>query len=841
MVFLKHYKWVRNFTMQSPIASAEDRSIDSIESNLQKLSQNILVFVFGLLPIFFIPTSYVLLDYAKITFVIVGVLLAIIFFSLSVLRSGKLHMTAPLALAGLWLVAMVTAVAAVLSGDMKDAFFGDDLNVHTSIFVLLIALIATLMPIVGHTKTTIMRTYILLTGSAILLCFFHLIRMVFGVDVLTFGVFTDLVDTPLGRWNDLAIFFGLSVLLALVALEQLPLTRWGKVFFSSVITLSLFILAVVNFFAVWMVLGLVSLVMLMYSLTKDRFAEKTLTLEGKKNSLSMQSVILSMLVFVVSVIFIIGGGGVGSYISQFTGISYIEVRPSFEATTGIVRNVYKEDPLFGIGPNKFVDAWRLYKDPAINQTVFWATDFNGASGYVTTLFVTTGVLGFLSLILFFGLFLFTGFRMLFKSFHVDRFWYFIGSSAFVAALYLWGISFVYVPSAVILLLAAFFTGVTFTSYGALVPARHLSFSLASNKRAGFVLIGVVMLVIVAATYGLYNVGKHYTNLQLYIKAVYSIESGGDLKTGEEQIAIAYNQSGNEAFALQLALYQIAKMNALSAVAELSTEQQQELQFSASNGLDAARKAAASDPSDARHWSVLGSVLSFLAGAGVEGTKEQAQAAFTQARSLEPANPLYLLLEAQLNSRTGDFEASRSRILEAIQMKPNYTDALYFLTQLDIAEGKIDDAITTSRTIAQLESANPARQYQLGYLLLVDGQLADAIEAFNRAIARDQNYANARYFLARAYAENNEIDKAIEQLEVVLMLNPNNAEVIGLIERLRSGRGFDTDVAVSTPALGGPEVVTEVNNTVITTEDPDTPLVSPVNTVNNAEEEESEAL
>jgi hypothetical protein len=431
--------------MQETILSSERAETkDPIESALQNISQNIIVFVFGLLPLLFIPVIFVAFDYTKTLAVVIGVLLAVIFFSLSVLRSGKVFLSTPLALFGLWGVALATVLSAVLSGDMRDAFLGDDIGVHTSLFVVLLALIATVTSLIGLTKSTILRLYVVLTGSAVVLGLFHILRLVFGPEFLSLGIFNDLVSTPIGGWNDLALFFGLSILLSLVALEQLPLTKWGKSLFSGVICLALVILAVVNFFAVWIVLGLVSLVVLMYTLTKDRFAEKTLTLEGKKNSVSMQSVVLSVLVFIVSLVFIIGGGGVGGYLSKLTGISYIEVRPSFEATMEITRSVFGENAFVGMGPNKFVDAWRLYKDPSINETVFWATDFKGASGYITTFFVTTGIVGIVAWLTFFGLFLFAGFRMLFKSTHADRFWYFIGSSSFAAAAYLWGMSLVYV-------------------------------------------------------------------------------------------------------------------------------------------------------------------------------------------------------------------------------------------------------------------------------------------------------------------------------------------------------------------------------------------------------------
>lgn len=820
--------------MQETILSRENESPkDAVESVLQSVSQNIIVFVFGILPLFFIPVSYISLDYAKTVFVIGGVLLAIVFFSLSVLRSGTIKITAPWALGALWVVAIAVSISALLSGDMRDSFVGDTLEVHTAVFVLLIALTSTVMSITQQTKATIMRLYILLTFSGVVLAVFHLLRVAFGADFLSLGVFNSLVLTPMGGWNDLALFFGLSILLSLVALEQLPLTKSGKILFSTVVILSLAMLAIVNFFAVWLVLGLVSLAVLMYSLTKDRFAEKTMTLEGKKSSISLQAVMLSVTVFIVSIVFIIGGSAVGGYISSVTGISYVEVRPSFEATTDVARQVYKENAFVGVGPNKFVDAWRMYKDPSINETIFWATDFKGGVGYLSTFFVTTGLLGTVAWLLFLVLFIFAGLRMLFKTTQVDRFWYFIGSSSFVGAIYLWSMSFIYVPGATILLLAGILTSITFASYSALVPTTTLYFSIAGNKRAGFALVAVVMVCIVASTSGLYYVGQHYASVQAFSSALYGLQTNTNIAQAEEKIAGAYATSNNELYALQLASYQLAKINAYSGIAELTEEQQQELQTSIRNAINAGQIAVDQDPTDSLNWSTLGSVYSILAGAKVEGAQQRAQEAFTKARQYDPQNPIYPLLEAQLHSRVGDLGSARRLTLEAITIKQNYTDALFFLTQIDIAEGKTEDAITTTRAIISLEPQNPARYYQLGVLQSAVQKYDEAIGAFSRAVQLDTNYANARYFLAIALAQKGETASAIEQLEVVLSLNPGNADVTAMIEQLKSGKPLQANTANASGQVSEPQTVTAVENAVTTTENPDTPLVTPVNVVGDA--------
>ena len=820
-------------------APAPQTAEDTVEVSLRTIAQNIIVIIFGLLPIFFVPVVFAPFGYTKTLLVIVGVLVSCIFFSLSVLRSGSIKISAPWALVAFWGVALVTAVSALLSGDMFDSFIGESVGVHTGFFMLLLATTMSISSVFGQTKTTIMRLYILLTGSAIVLGIFHLLRIIFGADFLTLGVFTTLSSTPLGGWNDLGLFFGLTILLSLVALEQLPLTKWGKILFSAVVGVSLLMLAVVNFFAIWIVLALVSLVQLMYTLTKDRFSEETLPLQGKAE-VSTYSVTLSTAVFVFSLIFIIGGTAVGGFVSEMTNISYVEVRPSLEATVDIGRQVYQENAFVGIGPNKFSDAWRLYKDPSINQTVFWATDFASGNGFITTQFVTGGVFSILAWFVFFGLFLAAGFRMLFKAVHVDRFWYFIGTSSFVAAVYLWSMSFLYNPGPVILLLVAMFTSIMFVAHGTLLSSNGRRFSITSNRRAGFILVGVVMIVIVGSASALFYAGRHYTSVYAFSGAVSGLNGSTTLEEVEQTIASSYAVTSNDVYARQLASYQIAKMNSLLGLEESTPEQQQAFQAAAANGVNAAQLAVDTDPTDSLNWSTLGGVYSILAAAGVEGAKDRAADAFAKARLFDPTNPSYALLEAQLLSRTGDIEGARALAIAAVQLKQNYTDALFFLTQLDIADGKVEDAIATTRAIISLEPNNPARYYQLGVLESSAENVDNAIAAFSGAIALDTNYANARYFLALAYIQKGDSDAALEQLEVVLTLNPGNTDIESLIAQLKSGVAFEVAPETLLEQIEEPEAVTEgISNEVTASETPDTPLVSSVNSGTGTDEDASE--
>ncbi len=819
------------------LETAHTPEIDPIARTLQQYAQNILVVVFGLLPLFFFPTAYAPFEYTKIFFVVVGLLASLVLYSLSVLRSGKIQVKFSYTLLALWGVVIVSCISALLSGDLRDAFIGDSLSIHTAAFVGILALTVSVWSMLSIEKATVMRLYMVLAASTLILVIYHVIRLIGGAEVFSFNVFTSLIATPIGSWNDLALFLGLSVLLSLVALEQLPLTRPGKLLFGFVTVLSLVMLAVINFFIVWVVLGLVSLVMLVYTLGKGRFSAPQMSLISEKTK-SASSLPLALVVFVVSVLFIIGGATIGGFISKYTNISYVEVRPSLEATSNIARQVYGENAILGIGTNKFVDAWRMYKDPAINSTIFWNTEFNAGNGYITTFFVTAGVLGGLAWIFFLVLFTVSGVRFLLTASDADRMWYFIGLSSFVSAIYIWGMSVIYVPGAVILLLGALCTGIALASRSALGKGMQRTFSIITNRRAGFVLTLVVIAMIVGSVSVLYVSGQHYSAAYGFNKSMVSFQNGADVTAVSSELDRIYQLSKNDLYARRVAEVELTKLNRMLSLTNPTSEEQKVFENALVQGVNAATIATQVDPTEPANWNILGAIYNVLITTNKESVYDLANNALLKARDLDPRNPLAYLSLAVFEARAGNIDAARKYAGEALSLKPNYTDAVFFISQLDIAAGDIEAAIRSTSAMISLEPNNPARYYQLGVLESARKNAAGAAVAFERAVLLNPDFANARYLLAFAYDALNRPLDARAQLERVQELNPDNTEVKALLETLRT----ENSLGGSTVPDGGQGIneedgVREEGDAVVTDSDPDSALVKPVNTAPLTEEDE----
>ena len=803
---------------------------DPIADTLRMYAQNVLVVVFGLLPIFFIPSTLAPFEYSKIMLVTVGVFVALVLYSLSALRAGGIHVGLSYTILGSWVVVLTAFISALFSGDFQDSLMGDIMTTQTTAFLVLLALIMSTWTLIDSGKRAVMRLYMLLAASTIILVLYHVTRLFFGADTLSFGIFTGAIGTPVGSWNDLALFLGLSVILAIVALDQLPLTRPGRILFSLVTACSLLMLAVINFFMVWLVLGFTSLAVTVYTLTKDRFSGSQLPLV-KEKSFNSVSLIVTLSVFILSALFIIGGAGFGAFISKYTGVSYVEVRPSLQATADIARNVYEHNAFLGSGPNKFVDVWRLYKDQNINTTVFWNTDFVAGNGYVTTFFVTMGVIGVLAWILFLGAFLVSGVRMLMSGNDQDRMWYFIGVSSFVSGLYIWGMSVVYVPGAVMLMLGALCMGITVSAERTLLGRESKQFSLVTNRRSGFIFTFIVIIVIIGSVTGLYTVGKHYASAGAQNAGLMALQTDGPT-AAVAQFERAYTLYPSDLYVRRIGELQFARLNTLLSLTAPTEAEQIEFRDVIQRGVAAAEEAKKIDPLDPENWTLFGNMYSVLMGANIEGVYDKAKEALTRARELNPKNPLSALNLAVLEGRSGNYDAARTYTEEAIALRPNFTDAFYYLSQLDIVTGNVEGAIRATLSIITLEPQNPVRYYQLGVLMAANNNTDNAILAFERAIELDTNYANARYLLAIAYDQKGRTDDARRELEKVLELNPGNEDIISLLEKLRAGTNIsaDTGVPQESITLDENKTIVDANGTVTTDKKPDTTLVTPVNTV-----------
>jgi tetratricopeptide (TPR) repeat protein len=713
--------------------------------------------------------------------------------------------------------------------------------VHTALFIGLVVLLFTAVSSVLTRPAVIAYFLVAFGGSVCLLLFWLSVRLVLGPEWWSFGQFGTLTTTPVGSFNDLGLLAGLLIVLLLVALVQLPLRRVVLGCLGLPLLLCLWILAVVNFFLVWVVVGFTALLALLYALARDRlFLPLAVSTTSTSKTTSRPSRLLIGLLAAVTIIagvFVVGGSYVGPQLGAALAVPYLEVRPSFTTTLTILMAVYRDDQLlFGVGPNRFEDAWRQYKNPVINETMFWNTNFNAGSSYVLTWFITTGLIGGLLLVAGISIFLLYGYRTLMAAEETDPIWYCIATIGFAGAAYVLVMAMLYVPGPAILLLGAFFAGILVVAHGAVLPQSVATVVCVKARARAFLLITGVVVVIIGGIALLYATGRHLSAHALYSKTLTRESYAPDaFSVLDADLDRAYALYQSDRFLADRVSLRLAAMRELLGNTAPSPADRQRFDATAIEVLQLSRQAVTDDPTEPRNHLLLGSVYGLLALAGADTTEELAAASFAQASALDPQNPEYPLVEGQFEAERGNLERAHALVTTALERKSNYVDALYVRSQLERAVGNTAAALSDARTIVLLEPQNSARHFQVGVLELGLPDLVAARKSLETAIQLDPNFANARYLLALIAIEEGRLDEARTLLEPVATTNPDNQELAALLVALTSGATLPPLNTGLTAPVDEPVVTTDEDGVTTVDEEPQTDLLVPVNVPAKSEE------
>ncbi len=708
------------------------------------------------------------------------------------LRDGKFIVPSSPMLLAMAIFVGLFALSSLFSRDATFSFFGQGLEVGTAVNLLVVFALAFLVSVVFRTGEQIVKGYIAFFASFALIALFHILRLVFGPDFLAFGIFTDTVSNTVGRLNDLGIFFGVSALLSLLTIELIPLTRVFKVILSLALLTSLFFLSLVNFSLLWFVLGLCSLVLLVFLLSFGR----ALARRGAEDDIlfkeprSVRKIPLaSFAVLLISVVFILPGSTIGERVGNVFTFSQNDPRLSWGATMEVVKETLQVSPLLGSGPNKFGSEWLKYKPKDINMTVFWNTDFTYGVGLVPTFVVTSGILGGLAWLIFFLLFLLSGFRVVLSDIS-DILSRYLLTSSFLVALFLWVFSIFYVPSLTIFSLTFIFTGLFIASLSASRMLEVKTISFASNPRVGFVSILMLILLLIGSVTLGYVLTQKYVASIFFQKGIVSFNIADNLDLTEKQIVKATTLNPLDMYYRFLTELTLIRMNKLLSQNDpkMSVEAvRSAFQTLLTTALANARQAVALGKANYENQMTLGRVFEAVVPLKIDGAYENAKDAYTEAMKLNPRNPSILLTIARLEVTKGDNAKARENINQALKEKANYTEAVFLLSQIEAQEGNIKEAIASAESAATFSPDDPTVLFQLGLLRFNDKNYTGAITALEKSVTRSPTYANAKYFLGLSYAKLNRIADATALFLDLQTNNPDNKDIEQILKNLKAGK------------------------------------------------------
>ena len=674
-------------------------------------------------------------------------------------------------------------ISAFFSVDKSVAFVGFGVETDTVLFVTLTALAFLMSFAYFRTLRTARMLMMVVFWALIVAAVFQCISIVFGGAAIPFSTFADRSVNLVGKWNDLGILVGLLVMLFISRVELMVVSNLWKLVTGVVCIGLLALLGIINFPLAWILVLVFSVVLAILKFLIQR-QEPTESPQTWGSRIPWFSLVAA----VVSILFLFFGSTFNSGLTSLFPVSSLEVRPSYSSTLGIIgaaRGGSFERMLFGTGPNTFGQEWIMHKPAEVNQSQFWNLDFNvGFSTFITAL-GTVGLLGLLGWLI--PLFLVLAALVRVVRLNVlNREDKIVATTFGIASLFLLASILFYVPSQNIILLAFVFSGATF---GFLWRQGQSSVDTEAGDSRMLqlsVLAAMVVLVVLSVWVGF------ATNRRLiaeaYIGAGATALNNGDVATAltDATRANALDKNGD---ALRLIVQtQAAKLQQIAAATSTpAADLQKQFAATVQAAITAGQTAETLNGHDYRPTLALAQIYDYLSSLSVQGAAATALQTYQAAVAQNPTNPAIQLAMARLEATQGNQAQTTTYLTQALTLKPNYTDAILLVVQLDVAKKDIPSAIKAATAAAQTAPGVAPIWFELGLLYYSGGDAANAAKALEQAVAIQSDYANAKYFLGLSDYILGKVPEAITQFQDLEKTNPDNAEVKLILSNLTSGK------------------------------------------------------
>jgi tetratricopeptide (TPR) repeat protein len=457
----------------------------------------------------------------------------------------------------------------------------------------------------------------------------------------------------------------------------------------------------------------------------------------------------------------------------------------------------------GTGPSTFSLNYSRFKPLEINQTDFWGLKFHSGSSEIFDKLLTSGTLGFLSLIFIFASFLWRAGKNLVSLFQEERFnkedygaspsrslFDLAIFSSFLALIFS---LFIYPANFTLLFYLWFLLGI--------LSQRNQRMKDPVFFRAPLTPIIPSVLIFLSVTILSFFLIRNYLAETKYLSGL-KFWQQGKLESATDKIngAISLNPDLDNYYRDISQLY-LDKLEGALGDNQLSQEEKaSKSQVLFREAIRLAIRATEISKENVANWNNLGFIRQSLIDLTGE-SEDLAIDSYKRANELEPTNPLiltkigelYLHKAEMLLRRQKEVEATESlkeaknNFQKAISLKADYSPAHFQLAIALIRENRVEEAIKKLEETRLLSPFDTEVAFQLGLLYYSGNQLDLAKAELERAVRLDQNYSNARYFLGLIFDKEGNKEKAIEQFEWIEKLNPENPEVKTILENLRGGK------------------------------------------------------
>jgi tetratricopeptide (TPR) repeat protein len=718
----------------------------------------------------FIPGGFVSGGALKGYLLVVTVLVSFVAWLVARLIEGSFHIPwTPIHGAGVLLV-VVLFISSLFSNASYLSFFGEGFDSSTFAVIGSLVLAVFLASVQFSSRERVFYFFRAFFFAYVILALYQIVH-IFLPDLTSFGVFYGKASTPVGSWSDFSFLSGAALIGSVLVLQFLKPKRFLRILAISGAVLSLLFVILTNIFTVWILVGISSMAILIYTLTVNRLVEN--------RPFPFMTFALSL----ISLFFILANGLVGGSLASLLGVSFAEAHPSFSATIQVGLSSLRENPVLGAGPNHFLTEWITRRPVIVNQHSLWDTPFTSGSSFFLTIGVLSGALGILAVLFFLLTYFYQSGRTVFsKAFNTENGIYIF--SMFLVSLYFMLSVILYSPGIAVIISAFIFLGIFLgTLVGEnLIPVRHISFL--KDTRAGFFSILAIVTLLMVSAGTAYSATGRFASLVFFQKGLVRAQMG--------ELDVASARMGQAISLNAIPLYYRAQVFIAEQSIRQTTSLQQgsvsedqvrsALQNAVALGNNAARAAITLDATDPTNHIVLGDFLRLISPLKVEGSFEAAEQAYNNAIELAPRYPKPYFGLAQLYYENEDTAKARTFAQKALDEKPNYTAVFSLLAQIDSSAGNTSAAVRHLQNATMLDPNNADIYFQLGFLRYSTNSYTEAVAAFRRAVTLSPQYINAWYYLALA---NQKIGANAEATSILTALRnkfPENTDISAALSK-----------------------------------------------------------
>lgn len=670
--------------------------------------------------------------------------------------------------------------------DGSMALSGYGIEVDTIVFTTLAFVTFILAFAFFRTQRTVRQllSVVFVVLSAAIL--FQTVSVLFGSMAIPLAAFADRSVNLIGKWNDLGLMVGLLGLLLLVRVELMQASRSWRITALVGGIILLLLLGIINFALAWGMVLTFALVLAFLKFITQRFGPKEADEEGEPRTWLRKAPWFALGAAGISMVFLFFGPALNTYLTSVFPVSSLEVRPSYESTLNVINSARAGSPmrvLVGMGPGTFGEQWLMHKPAEVNQSPFWNLDFNVGFSTITTALGTVGLIGalawFLPLLL-----VIAGIIRAMRSAVLSREDRTLAAALALGSVFLFCALLLYVPSQNIILLAMILAG---SAFGFLwrqgQPARD---DAAPSLLGAYTSIGAMVVLLLLSLWSAGTIERRFLAQAFVSYGVSKLNAGS---VDEAFAAAARADSIEHNFDAQRLLLDAgtARLQSIASNTSLPVaEAQQQFASTTAEAIAAAQAAILKHPLDYRPQLALANMYAYLASLQIQGAADVARATYLESKKNNPKNPQIPLLLSRLEFTTGNPQLGQQYLAESLTLKPNYTDAILFLVQLNIANNDLPNAIAAAQAAVQSAPGVAPLWFQLGLLYYSGGDTGNAIPALEQAIVIIPDYANAKYFLGLSYYAQNRTSDALTLFEDLARSNPDNAEVSAILTNMREG-------------------------------------------------------